>query len=80
MSYILVNLENDECCGIFSSEDEIYMFLAGQSLKNGYTVHVEANRKQDRIFLTVTTTIPAIVELSGKTKIEEHYKVYVYKR
>lgn len=80
MNYILINLENDECCGIFSSEDEIYMFLAGQSLKNGYIVQVKANLKQERIFLTVTTTIPAIVELSGETIIEKHYKVYVYER
>ena len=80
MNYILIDLEKDECCGIFSSEDEIYMFLAGQSLKNGYIVQVKANWKQDRIFLTVTTTIPAIVELSGETIIEKHYKVYVYKR
>lgn len=80
MSYILIDLENDECCGIFSSEDEIYMFLAGQSLKNGYIVQVKANWKQERIFLTVTTTIPAIVELSGETIIEKHYKVYVYER
>ena len=78
MSYILIDLENDECRGIFSTQDEIYMFLAGPSLKNGYIVQVKANWKQDRIFLTVTTTIPAIVELSGETIIEKQYKVYVY--
>ncbi len=80
MSYILINLENDECCGIFSTQDEIYMFLAGDSLKSGYIVQVKANWKQDRIFLTATTTIPAIVELSGETIIEKQYKVYVYER
>ena len=56
------------------------MFLAGDSLKSGYIVQVKANWKQDRIFLTATTTIPAIVELSGETIIERHYKVYVYER
>lgn len=80
MNYILINLENDECCGIFSSEDEIYMFLAGQSLKNGYIVQVKANWKQERIFLTVTTTIPEILELCGEQTIEKQYKVYVYER
>lgn len=80
MRYILIDLEKDECCGIFSTQDEIYMFLAGDSLKSGYIVQVKANWKQDRIFLTATTTIPAIVELSGETIIEKHYKVYVYER
>lgn len=80
MSYILIDLENDECCGIFSTQDEVYAFLAGQSLKNGYIVQVKANWKQDRIFLTVTTTIPAIVALNGETIIEKQYKVYVYER
>lgn len=80
MNYILINLENDECCGIFSSEDEIYMFLAGQSLKNGYIVQVKANWKQERIFLTVTTTIPEMLELCGEQTIEKQYKVYVYER
>ena len=80
MRYILIDLEKDECCGIFSTQDEIYMFLAGDSLKSGYIVQVKANWKQDRIFLTATTTIPAIVELSGETIIERHYKVYVYER
>lgn len=80
MSYILINLENDECCGIFSTQDEIYMFLAGDSLKSGYIVQVKASWKQDRIFLTVTTTIPEIRELSGEQTVEKQYKVYVYER
>lgn len=80
MSYILINLENDECCGIFSTQDEIYMFLAGDSLKNGYIVQISASWKNDTVFLTATTTIPAIVELSCETIIERHYKVYVYER
>lgn len=80
MNYILINLENDECCGIFSTQDEIYMFLAGDSLKSGCIVQVKASRKQERIFLTVTTTIPEILELCGEQTIEKQYKVYVYER
>lgn len=80
MNYILIDLENDECCGIFSTQDEIYMFLAGDSLKSGYIVQISASWKKDRVFLTATTTIPAIAELSSETIIERHYKVYVYER
>lgn len=80
MSYILINLENDKCYGIFSSQDEIYMFLAGDSLKSGYIVQVKASWKNDTVFLTATTTIPAIAELSGEQTVEKQYKVYVYER